>query len=141
MKVLLDTNIILDYLLKRDPFFENARIIFKWAYQNKNCAFISATSITDIFYIVKKSQNVTIALSFINQLLSFTDIAGLGRAEIELALHSGITDFEDAVQEASARRVNANFIVTRNIKDFEKATIQTLSPAAFSEQYIDQTNL
>ncbi|NOX47940.1 MAG: PIN domain-containing protein [Chlorobi bacterium] len=133
MKVLLDTNIVLDYILNRNPFFEHSSIIFKWAYDRKITAFISASAITDIYYLVQRSRNSETALDFIEEIIQFIQIAGVDKTIILSALHSGIKDFEDAVQNASAENVGIKYIITRNIADFKNSKIQISSPLSFIE--------
>jgi len=131
MKVLLDTNIVLDFILKRSPFFEHSKTIFKWSYDGKINAYISASSITDIYYLIQRVKDKDTALNFIREIFQFIFIAGVDKEIIFLALQSGINDFEDAVQNAAAENVGIKYIITRNIKDFHKSDLQIVSPDNF----------
>ncbi len=133
MKVLLDTNIVLDYILKRNPFFLHASIIFKLAYYREVTAFISASAVTDIYYLVQRSRNSETALSFIKEIIQFIHIAGVDKDIIVSALQSGIMDFEDAVQNAAAENIKIQYVVTRNVSDFKKSKIKIISPMNFIE--------
>ena len=136
MKILLDTNIVLDYILKRNPFFEHSKTIFEWAFEQKIIAFISASAVTDIYYLVQRAKDKTTALNFIRDILQFTQIAGVDKDIILVALQSGINDFEDAVQNAAAENVGIKYIITRNVKDFSKSDINIISPDKFVENLV-----
>ncbi len=127
MKVLLDTNIVLDYILERQDFVENARQIFRLAYDKKIEAYFSANTITDIFYIVRKYKPKDEVLCFLQNLLSFVDVANVNKTVILKALNSNFPDFEDAVQNFSAINSDIKIIVTRNLKDFNDSHLKYLN--------------
>ena len=97
-KVLLDTNIILDFILYREAFYQDAEVIFELSSNQEICSFISASSITDLFYIIKKQKDKDTAKRFLIDLTSFIQIANVDNIVIENALNSDLYDFEDAVQ-------------------------------------------
>lgn len=129
--VLLDTNIILDFLLERKPFIEQSEKILQLSFDNKIKAYISATTITDIYYIIQKEKDKETAKSFISEVLKFIDIASVDKLVIEEALNSSLDDFEDAVQENTALHHNFNYIITRNIHDYKTSKIKALTPSKF----------
>ncbi len=131
MKALLDTNIVLDYILKRSPFFKHSKTIIEWAFEQKIIAYISASAVTDIYYLVQRAKDKTTALNFIRDILQFIQIAGVDKDIILVALQSGINDFEDAVQNAAAENAGIKYIITRNVKDFSKSDIQIILPDKF----------
>lgn len=132
MKLLIDTNVILDIFLKREPFFTDSyAAIRKAAEQDVEC-WLSASAVTDIFYILRKSlqsaEQAKLILNNLMQLAAFSDVLA---SDLMDALASEMSDFEDAVVNAVAVRIGAAYILTRNTKDFEKAEIPAISPADF----------
>ncbi|MBP5467632.1 MAG: PIN domain-containing protein [Candidatus Riflebacteria bacterium] len=129
MKLMIDTNIVLDVLLKREPFFESSFKILELSERNDICEYISATSLTDIYYLANKQlHNKTLVLELINNLLKIVHIAGVNEQEIRLALNLGWKDFEDAVQYSSAKSVEADCIITRNPNDYIDSQITVYNP-------------
>lgn len=131
MKVLIDTNIILDFALERQPFVEQSVRLLEAAQQAGLVLYVTATTITDLYYIVRKAKGHATARDFITDLLQFMQVAGVDKAVIERALHSGIADFEDAIQESAAQRETIQVIITRNESDFENSTLKVYNPASF----------
>lgn len=131
--MLLDTNIVLDYILKRSPFFEHSRTIFRWAFEQKIIAYISASAVTDIYYLIKRAKDKETALSFIREIIQFMQIAGVDKDVVLLALQNGINDFEDAVQNAAAQNIGISYIITRNVTDFKRSDLKVVSPDIFIE--------
>ncbi len=135
MKVLFDTNIILDYAFERSKFIQDAHKLIQLAYNKEIVAFISASSVTDIYYIVQKYKNRSEAFAFIKKIISFIDIAGVEKIVINNAINSNFSDFEDAVQNFSATNSNIKYIITRNIKDFKNSELKVIEPKQFIEQF------
>lgn len=131
MKILVDTNVIIDILCKREPFFEDS---YEDSYNALNkcidnhTIIVSASAITDIFYIARKYIGSEQAKECIRNLLDLIKISDTRGADIEKALSSDISDFEDAVVSAIAERQKAKYILTRNTKDFEKSKILSITP-------------
>ncbi len=133
MKLLIDTNVILDIALQRVPFAEQASRLFRIAQQQSLHLFITATTVTDLYYISRKEKGKDTALAFLKDLLQFVDVASVDKHVILDALYSEMTDLEDAVQAYSARQENITTIVTRNEKDFAKSGLIVHSPVSFLE--------
>jgi predicted nucleic acid-binding protein len=131
LKVIIDTNIILDVLLERTPFFKPAVEIFCLVEDSKIDAFICAATITTIDYLLTKSLPVKKARTALGHIISLFEIAPVNRLVIERALNSRITDFEDAVLEESGKMAGANSVITRNVKDFKYASIRACDPIEF----------
>ena len=127
-KVLLDTNIILDLALKRDKFFEAASNIFTQIDNREIDAFISATTITDIYYILSKALNRETASSFLIDLLEIVGVLGVDSETVKSALNSEIIDFEDAIQCCCAFENAVDIIIARNISDFKNCKLQIVNP-------------
>jgi predicted nucleic acid-binding protein len=129
LNILFDTNIILDALLDRDPFGENAIILLDATEQSTINGFLSADSVTTIYYLMEKVTTKVFARQKIKLLLDLFEIAPVNRAVLDEALGLDFSDFEDAVVHQSAIGVNADGIVTRNAVDFKKSKIAVYSPA------------
>ena len=135
MKLLLDTNILLDIALKRQPFVMQAAQVLTTAQHRKFPLYMTATTITDLFYIIRKAKGKDVALAFIEDLLQYVDVAAVDKSVIMRALKLGLTDFEDAVQVGAAEQVGIDIIITRNESDFENAAIRALHPEEFLQQH------
>jgi predicted nucleic acid-binding protein len=129
--VLLDTNIIVDIALARMPFYEDAKIIFQAAQDKRIAVFMSASSITDVYYIVSNKIGNVLATEFITNLVEILEIIAVSKETILSALALGWKDFEDAVQYAAGTAVSVSAIVTRNPKDYSGSEIPVLSPQEF----------
>ncbi len=131
MRLLLDTNIILDIALKREKFYDDSAFVFQKIDNQNNYGFITATTVTDIYYIAKKDKGHQEAINFINDLIQIVDILGIDKEIILESLSSKSPDFEDSIQSAAAASNGIDFIITRNIQDFKKSTVKALSPVEF----------
>lgn len=131
MKVLFDTNVILDVLLDREPFSTEASILLTKVEQSEIIGLSCATTITTIHYLATKALGPKAASSHIQSLLSLFVIAPVNRVVLENAFSSGFKDFEDAVLYESAVNAGAQYIVTRNISDFKKAVLPVYEPKEF----------
>ena len=129
MKLLLDTNIIIDVLTKRQGYEESLALI-KHCELGKASGFISATTVTDVVYILRKHIPPADVRDAVQTLLVIVDVAGVLKGDISAAFLSNMQDFEDAVQSACALRIGAAYIVTRNLKDFEASPVPAASPGA-----------
>ena len=129
MKVLVDTNVVLDVLLDRHPFSKDATRIFALVEESKLEGFLCATTVTTIDYLLGRALTSRKARTTLKRLLDLFEVAPVNRPVLEAALRSGISDFEDAVLEQSGKLVSVDAIVTRNIKEFKKSTVVVLDPA------------
>ena len=128
MRVLFDTNIILDVLLDRPPFAEHAAYLLSLVERGEMTGFVCATSIMTIHYLIAKVLDSKEAIRHIRSLLSLFDIAPVNRVVIENALAADFSDFEDAVIHEAALHAGAKYIVTRNPKDFRKSKLPVFEP-------------
>ncbi len=131
MKILLDTNIVLDFILKIEQFYLNSSEILKLAFNNKIEDCISASTITDIYYILRKYKSKKVTKELITDILDFIETIDVNKEIISNALKSEIEDFEDAVQENSAIFSDIELIVTRNKNDFKNSILKIYSPEEF----------
>ncbi|MBR7063550.1 MAG: PIN domain-containing protein, partial [Treponema sp.] len=122
MRLLIDTNIVLDILLNRKPFVSNALTVLANDDFEK---FVSASSITDIYYIAQQElKNKEYVCNLIRELLKIISVADVSESDIIHALDSNWSDFEDAVQNAVAHSYCVDIIITRNISDYKNSTIK-----------------
>lgn len=132
MKILLDTNVVLDVLLDREPFKTDSYGAMSKALQEGHLLFISASAATDIFYVLRKALgSKTEALANMQTFMKIVSFAKVDEDDIINAFSSRITDFEDAVVDSVASSLKADLILTRNAKDFKYARIKTLTPTDF----------
>lgn len=129
MKVLIDTNIILDVLCKRPEFYEDAAKIFKLCEIKKITGVVSALSIPNIVYIMRKELDAEKTKEILGNLSLIFTIADLRADDLKKAADMNFKDYEDAVQSACAARIKANYIVTRNIKDFTESKVAAIKPS------------
>jgi predicted nucleic acid-binding protein len=132
--VLIDTNIILDIALKREPHFEKSAEVFRYIEKKRIKSYVIATSINDIYYIAHKERGHLMAIEFILNLIEFVDIIGIDKQIIINALNSNIDDFEDALQNFAAIEADCDVIITRNKADFKNSFINILTPIEFLSQ-------
>lgn len=129
MKVLIDTNIILDVLCKRPAFYEDSAKIFKLCEVKKISGVISALSIPNIMYILRKELDADKTREILDSLMLIFSVADLKADDLKKAVDMRFKDYEDAIQSACATRIKANYIVTRNIKDFSESKVTAIKPA------------
>ena len=129
MKVLIDTNIILDVLCKRPAFYEDSAKIFKLCEVKKISGVISALSIPNIMYILRKELDADKTREILDSLMLIFSVADLKADDLKKAADMRFKDYEDAIQSACATRIKANYIVTRNIKDFSENKVTAIKPA------------
>jgi len=128
MRVLIDTNIVLDFLQERLPFFENAVRLFERIDSGEIEGFIAATTITNIYYIVRKTAGALVAQDAITQILTDLYICTVDRDVLEQAIALNFHDFEDAVQYVCGVVHNVDAIVTRDKSGFISAEILVILP-------------
>jgi len=131
-RVFVDTNVILDVVLQRDGFWSDSLKVFQLAEQGKVKACVSASSITDVFYISRKKLTTPVARQVIADLLSLFEIVGVGGEDLSGALSVPIDDFEDALQAYCAGKANADVLITRDTEGFPGIEINVSTPADFT---------
>ena len=128
MKILFDTNVILDVMLDRQPFSNIAAELFSKVESGKMLGFIGATTVTTIYYLAKKAVGDEQAMVEIEKLIKLFKIAPINRAVIKFAMELKFSDFEDAVLYAAAKKIGVDAIVTRDIKGFKQGTVTVYTP-------------
>ncbi|MCL2294114.1 MAG: PIN domain-containing protein [Spirochaetes bacterium] len=139
MKVLLDTNILLDIVEKREPHFSDSYQIFMKSAKREIEAIIGASSITDIYYVTHKNcKDAKQALGFISDMLKIVSPVDTKATDIFEAIRLDFPDFEDAVIVATAVREKADSIISRNTDDFMNSPVPAISPKDFLKKYNPQ---
>lgn len=134
MKILIDTNVILDVLMERKPFAENAAKIFKLCEVKRVVGYISALSVPNIVYIMRKeldAERIGEILRQLSLIFTFVDLKG---ADLVKASALDFVDYEDALQSVAAGRIRADYIVTRNVKDYNGSKVMAVKPEELLER-------
>lgn len=130
MKIMCDTNIIIDVLLEREPFVEDSYKVLSLCEEHKIDGFVSASSVTDIYYLVRKYTHSTeLAYQAVGKLLEIIKVCSVTNNDVLMAFQKKAQDFEDCLVATCAKSMDCSYIVTRNKKDFEEFDIPALTPA------------
>ena len=129
MKVLFDTNVVLDHLLDREPHADTAERLLNLVDTGRIEGVICSTTATTIHYLASKAVGAAAAVEHLRKLLAIFDVACVDREVLQGALDLGFADFEDAVLHEAARKVGATAIVTRNGKDFARSSLPVFDPS------------
>lgn len=129
MKLLLDINVLLDVLLDREPWSEAAAALLSVIESEAAEGFVAPHTLPTIYYIVSQARDRKLAAAAVNDLLRILQVAPLTKIDFQEALTLPISDFEDAVQATAALRIGADYLVTRNEKDFREAAVPIADPA------------
>lgn len=128
IRMLVDTNVILDVILERAPWDVDAVHLLDAVSRRKAHGFVAAHAVTTVHYIVAQHAGRTKATTAVADLLQVLDVVALGAGEFQRALAIGLADFEDSVQAAACLTAGADYLVTRNARDFKGAPVTTRSP-------------
>lgn len=128
MKILIDTDILLDVALAREPQVKNSADVLRWA-ESSGDAAVAWHSLTNCAYLLKGSGR-----SFLRQLLQIVRVAPAGDPEARQAMDLQLRDLEDAFQAAAAVAWGAEFIISRNLPDYKNSPVRAISPSAFLKQ-------
>ncbi|MGF1615493.1 MAG: PIN domain-containing protein [Gammaproteobacteria bacterium] len=134
MRILVDTKVVLDLLLGREPFVQDAAAIFAMVERSEVEGLLCATTFTTVDYLLGQSLSEHEARSAIRRLLRLFEAAAVNRVVLEAASESPMHDFEDAVLAASASYAGAQRIATRNTADFTESPVVAVDPSEFLAQ-------
>ena len=138
MRIMCDTNIFLDVLLEREPFAEDSVKVLKLCEEHKMDGFVSASCITDIFYLVRKyTQSTDTAYMAVGKVLEIVKVCSVTNNDVLTAFQKKAKDFEDCLVATCAKAINCDYIVTRNKKDFESFEIPVLEPSELLQQLLN----
>jgi predicted nucleic acid-binding protein len=131
MNVFLDTNVLIDVLAEREPFYSESAQIWTLAEKGRIDAYISAISFNNIFYVVRRLRTPKVAYRMMVLLRSSFTSVTLDQQILNQAIDAGLKDFEDAIQYFSALHASVDCIVSRNVQDFPKSDLSILTPHEF----------
>jgi len=134
MKILIDTNVLLDVLTQRTPFFEDSSKVWSLIHEGVLTGYLAAISVNNLYCIIRKLADKKVAESFVDELLQDFDIVSLTKNVLKQARTLPAKDFEDAIQYFSAIQEGCEILITRNKKDFPSAGLQLLTPAEFLQK-------
>jgi predicted nucleic acid-binding protein len=129
VRLLLDINVLLDVLLDREPWSDAASRLLVAVESGAAEGFVAVHTLPTIYYVMAQAQDRQVATAAVADLLRILDVAPVTRADLQKALALPIADFEDAVQAACALAIGADYLVTRNEKDFRSAPVALTDPA------------
>ena len=136
MKLLINTNVVLDVLLRREPFFRTAAEVLNLTQRDEVWEYVSASAITDIYYIANKQLKDRAAVrDLLERLLKIVSVAAVSEQEIRNALNLTWADFEDSVQYSVALLNEMDGIVTRNPDDYQEANMRIWLPEQVLELF------
>jgi predicted nucleic acid-binding protein len=131
MKALLDINIVLNVFLNRQPFVNEAALIWQANANRQIEVFVSAVTLPTIYYITRKATDKATARQVVQKLLASVGIVGVDYAVLANAETLPIDDYEDAVQIAAAQAQQIDVIVTRDMRDYQNSPLPVYSPSDF----------
>lgn len=135
MKIMCDTNVVLDVLLDREPFVQDSYKILSLCEEHRIHGFVSASSITDIYYLTRKYTHSTeLAYRTIGKLLEIVKVCSVTNNDVLVAYQKKAKDFEDCLLATCAKSIGCDFIITRNKRDFEEFDIPLLTPTELLKQ-------
>jgi len=128
VKVLIDTNVIVDVALEREPFYAESDRILTFVEEGQIQGYVSASTFSDLYYIIRRDKGRDWTLDFLRQLATFCQVATVDNSVISIALTCNFKDFEDAIQYSTAVINLIDAIVTRNPRDFPVNTPRIVTP-------------
>jgi len=135
VRIFLDTNILLDVVEQRDPFFAASKEVLERCDARGWDLLVASHGLATLFYLTARKSGKSAALDAIEQILAWAEAAPLGDAEARAALSYGITDYEDALQVSAAVAGGADWFITRDPAGFTASPISVLSPEEFLTRF------
>lgn len=133
-RILIDTNVLLDYLLTREPFYEDAKNVMLACVEGKAKGCIAAHSIPNMFFILRKDYTSKERREVLYKLCSIFDVEGIDKTKLLAGLENeDFSDFEDCLQMECAKAYGANYIVTRNVTDYVTSEVKAIMPRDYLE--------
>lgn len=129
MRLLIDGNIIIDVLRKREPHYEDSTKIWKMCETDLAEGFVSALTFANLVYVMRKELNEETINELLKKLSLIFKFEDMKATDIAAAAEMQWADFEDAVQAVTAKRIHADYIITRNVKDFNKSEVPAFTPS------------
>jgi len=137
VKVLIDTNVIVDVALEREPFYAESDRILTFVEEGQIQGYVSASTFSDLYYIIRRDKGRDWTLDFLRQLATFCQVATVDNSVISIALTCNFKVFEDAIQYSTAVINLIDAIVTRNPRDFPVNTPRIVTPNQLIQELTD----
>lgn len=131
MRLLIDANIVLDVLQKREPYWKDSSVIWKLCETEQAEGYISTLTFANLMYVIRRELDPARIRDVLEKLRLIFRFADFTAADMEKASEMGWDDFEDAIQAATAERIMADSIITRNVRDFRNSKVIAFTPAEF----------
>ena len=128
MRLLIDANILLDVLQKREPYYKDSSAVWKLCETEQAKGYVSVLTFANLVYVMRRELTPSKIEEILEMLTLIFEFTKAGTGELLNAAVMGWNDFEDALQSATAERVRADYIITRNIRDFNKSKVMALTP-------------
>lgn len=139
-KLFIDSDVVIDFFTDREPFANPASEIFELNEQRKVELHVSAVSINNIYYIVRKYLDHKRAIQVIEELIDMVQVVETTKSEIIQALKNGFKDFEDSIQYSTALTIDGiEAIITRNVKDYERSEIAVFTPENYLKSRVNES--
>lgn len=123
LTLLIDTNVILDVVLAREPWVRDAVALLDAVARGQAAGYVASHAITTVHYVVARARDRQVATAAVSDLLRLLAVVPLETADFQHALVLGLADYEDAVQAAAGLRIGADYVVTRNAQDYRGAPV------------------
>lgn len=142
MVILIDTNVILDFLMVREEYYKNARDILSLCADGKIKGYIAFHTLPNAFFIMRKTYSLQQRREILNRLCDYVTVTSVSHDQVRHAiLRNDFKDFEDCLQAECAKAINANYIITRNILDFSQSDTKAVTPIEFLQNIFDENDL
>lgn len=131
MRLLIDANIVLDVLQKREPYWKDSSVIWKLCETEQAEGYISTLTFANLMYVMRRELDPAQIRDVLDKLRLIFRFADFTAADLEKAAEMGWDDFEDAIQAATAERIMADSIITRNVRDFRNSRVIAFTPSEY----------
>ena len=131
MRLLIDANVVLDVLQKREPYWKDSSVIWKLCETEQVEGYISTLTFANLMYVMRRELDPAQIRDVLDKLRLIFRFADFTAADMEKAAEMGWDDFEDAIQAATAERIVADSIITRNVRDFRNSKVIAFTPSEF----------
>lgn len=131
MRLLIDANIVLDVLQKREPYWKDSSVIWKLCETEQAEGYISTLTFANLMYVIRRELDPAQIRDVLDKLRLIFRFADFTAADMEKAAEMGWDDFEDAIQAATAERIMADSIITRNVRDFRNSKVIAFTPSEY----------
>ena len=131
MRLLIDANVVLDVLQKREPYWKDSSVIWKLCETEQVEGYISTLTFANLMYVMRRELDPAQIRDVLDKLRLIFRFADFTAADMEKAAEMGWDDFEDAIQAATAERIMADSIITRNVRDFRSSRVIAFTPSEY----------